>query len=272
MAIIVTHIPRQIDQSYQGCDDTIVIAEWDSNNPDEYYVHHSIVINYDGRNDTTHIITDLLTLCENTFVATPYVNIDFDSIRELLSNGDIFFSPAWTNDAKLVHTKDYDVQIDNKFAINCICEILLKEPKHRKNMTKEELLKNFDIDFVEDSMGKIFAKFDNWFDENYPYQSKYPKPRLNSSQPSVEELDEYREKHDLYNKLNDEYEKTMKIRKEVSNTIDSIKEEMIREESGLNNIPEKYREKVYSLAWSNGHSDGYISVYNHLCELVEIFN
>ena len=138
-------------------------------------------------------------------------------------------------------------------------------------MTKEELLKNFDIDFVEDSMGEIFAKFDNYLG-NMKYPKKPHEPRLLSFKPSVEDIENYQKQLDEYSSLLESYKEAKKIYDEVSNTIASIKEEMIRDDSGLNNIPEQYREKVYSVAWNNGHSDGYISVYNHLCELVEIFN
>ena len=46
----------------------------------------------------------------------------------------------------------------------------------------------------------------------------------------------------------------------------------IREKSGLNDIPEDKRSKVYSLAWDRGHSSGYAEVYNELVSLVDLFN
>jgi hypothetical protein len=36
-------------------------------------------------------------------------------------------------------------------------------------------------------------------------------------------------------------------------------------------IPEKYRNRVWTVAWSKGHSEGFYSVYNQLIELIEIF-
>ena len=58
----------------------------------------------------------------------------------------------------------------------------------------------------------------------------------------------------------------------VKHDINNIIEEYIREESGLNNIPIQYRDKIYNKAWQDGHSDGFYSVYQHLTELVNIFN
>lgn len=46
----------------------------------------------------------------------------------------------------------------------------------------------------------------------------------------------------------------------------------IKHEGGLYIIPRQYQSKVWSKAWQDGHSDGYCSVYNHLCELVELFD
>jgi len=53
--------------------------------------------------------------------------------------------------------------------------------------------------------------------------------------------------------------------------VDALIHDFICDVSGLNRIPEQYRNKVYSKAWSDGHSDGYYSVYQHLVELVDIF-
>lgn len=54
--------------------------------------------------------------------------------------------------------------------------------------------------------------------------------------------------------------------------VDVLIHDFVCEESGLNTIPEQYRNKVFSKAWSDGHSGGYYEVYQELCELVEIFN
>ena len=51
----------------------------------------------------------------------------------------------------------------------------------------------------------------------------------------------------------------------------SLAEAYIKEESGLNDIPEQYRDKVYSLAYSDGHDNGVCGVYYKLQDLVEIF-
>lgn len=74
------------------------------------------------------------------------------------------------------------------------------------------------------------------------------------------------------------YEVEKEIRKQqqktfscVQSEIDSVFEQYIREKSGLNTIPEQYRDKVYSYAYQQGHSSGYCEVYNYLLELVYIF-
>ena len=47
--------------------------------------------------------------------------------------------------------------------------------------------------------------------------------------------------------------------------------ELISRESGLFNLPEQYRDKIWSIAWKEGRSAGYHEVYQWLCKLVEIF-
>ena len=53
--------------------------------------------------------------------------------------------------------------------------------------------------------------------------------------------------------------------------VDALILAFIKSESGLNDIPEQYQNKVFSKAWSDGHSSGYYEAYQQLCELVEIF-
>jgi len=49
-------------------------------------------------------------------------------------------------------------------------------------------------------------------------------------------------------------------------------ESYIKDIAGLNTIPKQYQEKVWSKAYSDGHSNGYVEVYNCLNNLLEIFN
>lgn len=45
----------------------------------------------------------------------------------------------------------------------------------------------------------------------------------------------------------------------------------IHEETGLNNLPENQKQKVWNLAWGYGHSSGYYSVYGYLVDLINLF-
>jgi len=54
------------------------------------------------------------------------------------------------------------------------------------------------------------------------------------------------------------------------NEINEVIIDFIKEESGLNTIPEQYRDKVYSKAYENGN--GFYEVYIELCSLVDIFS
>jgi hypothetical protein len=97
------------------------------------------------------------------------------------------------------------------------------------------------------------------------------KPRMTTQQPSLGEVQIYSGLLEIYDKAYAEYSKELADVKERTLNIYCTLVDYIREESGLNNIPEQYRSKVYNKAYSDGHAEGYYSVYQHLCNLVEIF-
>lgn len=69
-------------------------------------------------------------------------------------------------------------------------------------------------------------------------------------------------------RYNDEW----KIRMEESQRLNNLLDEFIKVKSELNDIvPEEYRDKVYSYAYNQSHSEGHTGIYNTLCELVNIF-
>lgn len=78
-------------------------------------------------------------------------------------------------------------------------------------------------------------------------------------------LQDYQQKVIEINDINREIEKT-------NEEIVSIVERFIIDASGLNSIPEQYRDKVYSYAYSEGRSLGFCEVYRKLLKLIEIFN
>ena len=112
----------------------------------------------------------------------------------------------------------------------------------------------------------------NWIDEKLAerkYAEKPIKPRMTGSTAEdarkyALDLEEYEFQMDTYRELRAEYAAhNFAIEQEV--------ESRIKEDSGLNSIPERYRDKVWGYAWQEGHSGGYNDVSNILCELVEIF-
>lgn len=104
------------------------------------------------------------------------------------------------------------------------------------------------------------------------YVHRPKEPRLKSVTPTEEELSSFLAEKEEYQKLLREYETNNDFYKSESKRLYDILDDIIREDSGLNDIPEQYRDKVYSYAWERGHSSGYSEVYNCLCDLVEIFN
>lgn len=112
----------------------------------------------------------------------------------------------------------------------------------------------------------------NWIDEKLAerkYATKPTKPirTLCTAQDHLDyakELKVYEEEMEAYRTLRAECAAhNFAIEQEV--------ETRIKEDSGLNSIPEQYRDKVWRYAWEEGHSAGYHEVQIHLINLVDIF-
>lgn len=44
----------------------------------------------------------------------------------------------------------------------------------------------------------------------------------------------------------------------------------LRHEAGTEGLPDRVHDKVFSLAWQNGHAHGYSEVEIHYCEIAEV--
>jgi hypothetical protein len=104
------------------------------------------------------------------------------------------------------------------------------------------------------------------------YVNKPKEPLLITNKPTKEEIEDYAKKVEQYHLDSAEYKDKNDLYKIESRRLWDLLEEMLKEDSGLNNIPEQYRDKVYYYAYRQGHGSGYSEVYTYLCELVEIFN
>lgn len=103
------------------------------------------------------------------------------------------------------------------------------------------------------------------------FVSKPYEPKLKNLKPTGEEISEFLAKNEIYKKDLEEYKTKDNFYKQESRRLYDLLEEKIKEDSGLNDIPEQYRDKVYSYAYREGHSSGYGAVYSILINLVEIF-
>lgn len=103
------------------------------------------------------------------------------------------------------------------------------------------------------------------------YPTKPQKPKLPNNYPSREEYKIYDDLREIYDvELLDFVIKKEAYQKKTEELQAEIKE-AIWEDTGLNFIPEQYREKVWNLAWNEKHSHGYADVISFLYNLVEVF-
>ncbi len=103
------------------------------------------------------------------------------------------------------------------------------------------------------------------------YPEKLIKPVLRDNK-SLAAAKEYFEKMDEYHTKQQKYSEEFNAVRNHNNEVDALVLFYIKEDSGLFNIPKEYQEKVYERAYSEGHSGGLMEIYNHLCDLVDIFN
>lgn len=105
---------------------------------------------------------------------------------------------------------------------------------------------------------------------NGEYPSKPKSPILLSKHNSLD-VKRYASELEKYEFEIEKYKEELNLFHEKRNSIEDIIILFIKIQSGLNTIPEKSRQKVYDMAYENGHSSGYYQVYQELVDLVELF-
>ena len=97
------------------------------------------------------------------------------------------------------------------------------------------------------------------------------RPQIKGDLRMIERLRQLSNETEIWASEMQTYESEMATIRLHNMKVDALILAFIKKESGLNDIPEQYQNKVFSKAWSDGHSSGYYEVYQQLCELVEIF-
>jgi len=120
------------------------------------------------------------------------------------------------------------------------------------------------------NQANMYQQFKDLLDKIGPYPEKPEKPVLDRNH-NAEQAKVYAMLMLSYENAFAEFEKARMEHLNHKGKIEHEIREMIRKESGLDDIPEQYRWKVWELAWKEGHSAGYYEVYHWLCKLVEIF-
>jgi len=104
------------------------------------------------------------------------------------------------------------------------------------------------------------------------YPQRPNKPNLPQKHTSMM-ASEYSKELGIYEAvLLPEYQTKLKEYNTNRDLIDNLIIELIKEDSDFYRVvPLEYQSKVYSLAYQEGHSGGWSDVYNHLLDLVGIF-
>ena len=117
----------------------------------------------------------------------------------------------------------------------------------------------------------MYQQIQDLLDKIGPYPEKPRKPVLLTGANS-EAIRVYADAFAEFEKKFAEFETDRAIYYQRKGEIEHMVGDLIKSESGLDSIvPVLYRDKIWSIAWDAGHSDGYYEVYQWLCKLVEIF-
>lgn len=100
------------------------------------------------------------------------------------------------------------------------------------------------------------------------WMSSPKKPKLKSTTPTKEELDEYSEEMKKYEEEKVKFETLRASYNEESQRLYDELVHKIKEDSGLFDIPQEYQDNVYWYAYQLGHSSGYGEVYGYLMDIV----
>ncbi len=101
-----------------------------------------------------------------------------------------------------------------------------------------------------------------------PYPMKPKKPIIKSTNPTVQDIENYTIALEQYEKDMPEYEKVKAAYYEEGTRLDTLFWNDIADELGIINNPKRY--KLQAIAYDRGHSGGYEEVYGHMLALVEL--
>lgn len=121
-----------------------------------------------------------------------------------------------------------------------------------------------------DSVNAAIKFAETYYDDNY--LPKPVKPAIPRRAHTSTEAVEYAQKLEVWEKKMEEYYKVRNAAQQVENEVNAVLEQYLKEQAGLNSIPEKSQAKVWQKAWDDSHSSGYYSVYQELVQLVELFD
>jgi len=140
-------------------------------------------------------------------------------------------------------------------------------------------MENTTLPILPESLNDLAARFDIYDAIKHVYEIylvEYPSAPAKPKEPSLKDgvsaaVIKYGEDFKAWEQAKAEYIERRSAIQKHNGKVNRLIESFIKDQSGLDNIPIQYRDKVYSHAYSDGHSDGYYTVYQKLCSLVEIF-
>ena len=125
------------------------------------------------------------------------------------------------------------------------------------------------VEFLKDNFGININDAELYIDNLIKEPTKPKKPVLPSGASSAI-VEEYLSKLKDYENLKSKYDDESKSYNLLRNEYVNILEDYIKDCAGMENVPEKQRDKVWWMAWERANHD-YPAIYSHLVDLVDLF-
>lgn len=122
---------------------------------------------------------------------------------------------------------------------------------------------------TEGTLEQIIRSLETAKISTYEFKPKKPSGGLSSTATDLRKMADDLDRYEIEK---DKFDWWVKTVSDYNTAVNQLIEDYLKAEAGLDRVPEKSRAKVWSKAWADGHSSGYLEVFYHLRELVDLFD
>lgn len=119
--------------------------------------------------------------------------------------------------------------------------------------------------------GYTFTELLSEVEQFEPIRPEKPTKPILKIGAKAKEVKDYALKLESYESKLVDYKRQFESYQKEKIPFNKLMREAVEDYAGIEVVPQKYRSKLWNLAWEQGHSSGYHDVYNYLLDLIDIF-